>query len=162
MTRCAQDDTLRSGSRPQIRIRLLLRRRDWEAEILLLEVRRRPNLLQRIQRARRARGLPPAKVAEATRLEPQLDPALALQQPPSLFGCRCCDRCCPSVRTYRIHRRDCPGKIVRTQLRLGLDQTHLTPTRETNRRRRRAHLRLRIERDLSATIDCRVALKRRD
>src|SRR4051812_32025062 len=66
---------LRPRFSAHVRVRLLFRRRDREAEILPRQMRRRSDLFERIERAWRSFRLPPAKVAEASCLEPQLDAA---------------------------------------------------------------------------------------
>src|SRR6185503_10779945 len=76
----------------EVRIGLLLEERDWEAQILLRQVRwsaggTRARLLQRGERPRRVGRLPSPKVAQAPALEPQLDTALTLQRCPSLRDC---------------------------------------------------------------------------
>src|SRR5215510_1476251 len=70
---------------PEIHIRLTLRHRDRETEILPRQMRYRAGELERIERTRRVVRFPPTHIAQPTRLEPQLDATLTLEQSPAVL-----------------------------------------------------------------------------
>src|SRR6185503_1470905 len=70
------------SSSPQVRIRLTFRTRDRETQTLRRQVRRGPDRLERIQRARSVLRLPAPQVAQATCFQPELDAAFPLEQAP--------------------------------------------------------------------------------